>query len=154
MFYLNVLFGVAIVALLAWKIRAEWADARGETLDVLGALLFGLALLSLIYGLSILPASTSAWLVLAGLLLLTTFVAWEERVPNPVLNIGLFRQRPPRGVLVPRVAHRRSSLLAWHTHCARPQTGEDEQGGERQCPVFPSSVLCLLILDRRPASYG
>lgn len=91
MFLLNAILGVIIVGLIIWKMKDEWAEARGETLDMAGSVVFGLALLAVMYGFSVLPAAAGAWLIVAGLLLLALFVWWEGRVSNPVLNINLFR---------------------------------------------------------------
>lgn len=92
MFFLNALFGLVIIVLVISKMKAEWADARGEKLDVVGSVIFGLALTGVIYGLSILPAALGAGLIVAGVACLMAFVAWEIRVPNPVLDINLFRR--------------------------------------------------------------
>lgn len=92
MFFLNALFGVVIIFLVLSHMKAEWAGARGEKLDVVGSVIFGLALVGVIYGLSILPADLGLALIVAGIACLLLFVAWEIRVPNPVLDINLFRR--------------------------------------------------------------
>ena len=92
MFFLNAALGLVIIALILGKMQAEWAEARGEKLDLVGSMLFGMALVAIIYGFSALPAMTGAWLILAGVVALAAFVGWEIRVPNPVLDINLFRR--------------------------------------------------------------
>jgi len=73
------------------RLKGEWAEARGEGFDVPGAVLFGLGLVALIFGLSRLPAPLGLGFAAAGLLALTAFVILEGRVPSPVLDIRLFR---------------------------------------------------------------
>jgi len=89
-FFVNVPFGLLVLAVALWKLKGEWAEARGERMDLIGALIYGLALSGLIYGLSRLPATTGAVLILAGLLALGVFIRREIRIDQPVLDIRLF----------------------------------------------------------------
>jgi EmrB/QacA subfamily drug resistance transporter len=81
-----------IIALIG--LRGEWADARGERLDVPGSVIFGFSLFALMYGFSRVPSAGGVVLSLAGLAGLALFVLWELRVPAPVLNMGLFKGNP------------------------------------------------------------
>jgi EmrB/QacA subfamily drug resistance transporter len=89
-FLVNVPLGVAIIVLVLWQLRAEWTGAKGEKFDLMGACIFGLALPAMIYGFSRLPAMLGMWLVVGGLIGAVAFVAWEMRVPDPLLKIRLF----------------------------------------------------------------
>jgi MFS family permease len=71
--------------------KGEWAGVRGESFDFRGSLLYGLALFSIIYGFSHLPSAVGVGLLLVGISTLVGFILWEIRVPNPVLDIRLFR---------------------------------------------------------------
>jgi EmrB/QacA subfamily drug resistance transporter len=82
--------GVVIVGLLLRYLHGEWAEARGERFDLVGTLIYSGALTCAMYGVSQLPAALGGWLVLAGLLGLLLFVAWELRVAHPVLEVRLF----------------------------------------------------------------
>src|SRR5450759_3092826 len=87
LFFLNSVLGAIIAVLIIWKMRgAEWTGARGEKLDLVGSVIFGMTLLAIMYGFSVLPAMLGAWLILAGAACLVAFVWWESRVDNPVLN--------------------------------------------------------------------
>ncbi|MDO8568833.1 MAG: MFS transporter [Dehalococcoidales bacterium] len=90
-FYANLIIGVIIIAGFLWRLKGEWAGARGEKFDIAGSVIYGLALIGLMSGLSRLPDVSGFWLVITGILLLIAFVWWEIRVKSPVLNIGLFR---------------------------------------------------------------
>jgi EmrB/QacA subfamily drug resistance transporter len=89
-FYASGFFGTLIVILILWKLKGEWAEAKGETFDWTGALIFGLALISIMYGFSVLPANLGLWLLLAGFLMVGVFIWWELRVENPILTMNLF----------------------------------------------------------------
>ncbi|HEX2922904.1 MAG TPA: MFS transporter [Chloroflexota bacterium] len=91
MFFLNAVLGVIIVSLIVTKMKVEWTGTQGEKLDVVGSAIFGLALVAIMYGFSSLPAMLGAWLILLGIACLITFVWWEIRIPNPVLDLRLFR---------------------------------------------------------------
>jgi EmrB/QacA subfamily drug resistance transporter len=82
--------GVVIVGLLLRYLHGEWAEARGERFDLVGTLIYSGALTCAMYGVSQLPAALGGWLVLAGLLGLLLFGAWELRVAHPVLEVRLF----------------------------------------------------------------
>jgi EmrB/QacA subfamily drug resistance transporter len=73
------------------RLRSEWADARGERLDVTGSLIFAVSLVALMYGLSLVPSISGAALVTVGLAGLSVFVLWELRAAAPVLDMGLFK---------------------------------------------------------------
>jgi len=89
-FLVNVPFGILILALIRTKLEGEWADARGESFDISGALLYGSALVCVMYGFSLLPGVPGGLLVVAGTLFLAAFVWWENRTPKPLINLSLF----------------------------------------------------------------
>jgi len=85
-------FGAASVFMTIKYLKGEWADARGETLDIRGSVLYGLSILILIYGASLLPRMVAVYLMLAGLVGLGLFIRLELRVPYPVFEVKLFNQ--------------------------------------------------------------
>lgn len=92
LFLLNFLLGFMIFCLVLWKLKAEWAEAKGEKLDLIGALVYGLTLIMIIYGLSLLPSLDSIWLILTGLAGLIAFIKWENRIKHPIFEISLFKR--------------------------------------------------------------
>ena len=90
-FIANVPLGLAIFGLVVWKLKGEWAAARGERFDLRGALIYAATLLLIMYGFSELPDLLGGMLVLGGVLTLVGFIWWEMRVASPLLDIGLFR---------------------------------------------------------------
>ncbi len=85
-------FGAASVFMTIKYLKGEWADARGETLDIRGSVLYGVSILILIYGASLLPRIVAVYLMLAGLGGLGLFIRHELRVPYPVFEVKLFSQ--------------------------------------------------------------
>jgi len=90
-FLVNVPLGLAVVSLISWKLKGEWAEAKGEKFDFTGSIIYGLAFVAIMYGFSLLPAMSAIWLVLAGALGILAFAKWETQVTSPVFDINLFR---------------------------------------------------------------
>lgn len=90
-FLAGVPLGLASVACVRWLLKGEWAEARGETFDLAGSVIYGASLAAIMYGLSQLPALPGAALILGGTAGIAAFVWWESRARYPVLNMSLFR---------------------------------------------------------------
>ena len=90
-FLTNIPLGLLIIVLATWKLQGEWAEARGEHFDLAGSVIYGLALLALMLGLSQLPEAVGAVLIVVGIAGIVLFVIWEMRVKSPVLDVRLFR---------------------------------------------------------------
>ena len=90
-FWLNVPLGLIVLAFALWKLHGEWAEARGERLDIVGSAVYGLSLVAVMYGFTRLPDISGGGLILLGAIGAVAFVRWEMKVNSPVLNIALFR---------------------------------------------------------------
>ncbi len=89
-FLVNVPLGLLVIFFLATRLKAEWAEARGEKFDLAGSLLYSVTLVSLMYGLSRLPRGTGAALVAVGAAGAALFIVWEIKSASPLLNMNLF----------------------------------------------------------------
>jgi EmrB/QacA subfamily drug resistance transporter len=96
-FFVNVPVGVAAIASTP-RLLSESRDARIKSFDAVGAVLVTIGLSSLVYAIT--QAGQNGWLAggtvvffAAALLLLTGFVAWELRHPEPLMRLGIFRLR-------------------------------------------------------------
>lgn len=89
-FYVNIPIAIAAILLVLWKLPGEWAECRGEKFDLTGSVLYGLALVAVMYGFSELPAITGFVLVALGLILSAAFIRFEQRQQFPVLDMRLF----------------------------------------------------------------
>ncbi|MCP8317838.1 MAG: MFS transporter [archaeon] len=90
-FLANVPLGLIIIAFIFLKLKGEWAEAKGEKFDFTGSTIYSLMLIAIMYGLSLLPTASGAWLILIGALGIFAFVKWEMKVESPVLDVNLFR---------------------------------------------------------------
>ncbi|MBP1707938.1 MAG: putative transport protein, partial [Chloroflexi bacterium] len=91
-FLINIPAGLLAIALILWKVKVEWSESKGEKFDIAGSIIYGLSLVALIYGFTLLPDLPGAVLIGAAVLGLFAFIRWENRTPSPILNLGLFRQ--------------------------------------------------------------
>jgi EmrB/QacA subfamily drug resistance transporter len=92
-YLVNIPLGLTMVTLSFWKLKAERNDGSPkEQFDVRGAVLFGISLVAISYGLVQLPAIWGACLAAAGVVGMVVFVKWETIVSYPLLDLRLFRR--------------------------------------------------------------
>ncbi len=86
---------VCILSFLATlKIKSEWAEAKDEKYDSLGAFLYGVMLVFIIYGLTELSFVSGV----IGLLALVLFVYYENKQKYPVFEIKLITKNQVFGL--------------------------------------------------------
>jgi len=90
-FLVTVPLCIIILTLLFWRLKGEWADARGETFDLTGSIIYAIAIIGIIFGISLLPSLRSVWIIIVGVIAFFAFVKWELRVPHPVFKVSLFK---------------------------------------------------------------
>jgi EmrB/QacA subfamily drug resistance transporter len=90
-FILNAFLGLTVIVTVLWKLKGEWAGAKGEKFDYNGAIIYSLAMVAIMYGFSVLPDLKGGGLILIGICGVAAFVRWELKLEQPVLSIGLFR---------------------------------------------------------------
>ncbi|MCX7879240.1 MAG: MFS transporter [Ignavibacteria bacterium] len=93
-FYLNVPFGIFAIILVSLRLKTEWADSKGEKFDLTGSIIYSLALLLLMLGLTNIQTLNAKFAVLLGFFLLLLFVLYERKANYPILNLELFSQNP------------------------------------------------------------
>ena len=100
-FWLNVPLGLVVVPLAARALAESRGSAR--RLDAVGLGLVSAGLFAVVSGL--VRGNEHGWTtpaqlatLLGGVALVTAFVAWERRTPEPMLPLGLFRSRAFRAV--------------------------------------------------------
>ena len=93
-----IVFALIVVALtmtLIW-LKGEWTSAPGEPFDYLGAVVFMLALITFVFGVSRLTDHHWAkWVALCGILGLIIFVVIEWKSPYPLLDLRLLISNLP-----------------------------------------------------------
>jgi EmrB/QacA subfamily drug resistance transporter len=92
LFFLVGPFGLICLYVTLKYLKGEWADAQGETLDVVGSVLYVVSILLVVYGASNLPDFNAIYYVLTGLVCLGVFIWQELRVKFPVFEVRLFSE--------------------------------------------------------------
>jgi EmrB/QacA subfamily drug resistance transporter len=90
-FLANVFMGLIIITSIFIKLKGEWIESKGEPFDWSGSVIYGLALIGIIYGLTSLPAAHGFWFILIGVGGMVIFVWWEGHTSMPILNPAIFR---------------------------------------------------------------
>ncbi len=90
-FLLGAVLGVIVIGIVMLRLKSDWAEARGERFDLRGAAIFGVAIITFMYGMSRLPETLGFGLLVGGLVLGAGFVRWESGAKHPLLNMDLFR---------------------------------------------------------------
>ncbi len=93
-FWLNSALGTLSLLIILTLLKGEWADAKGEKLDIRGSVLLGASIFCIIYGLMKISTPAGRIFALAGLILFVIFIKFEEKQQAPVVNIRLFKNNP------------------------------------------------------------
>jgi EmrB/QacA subfamily drug resistance transporter len=161
-FFLNVPVGVAALALTFARVR-ESRDPNATRVDFLGLVSFSSALLMLV--LALLRGNDNGWgsLLIVGLLagagvMLAAFAAIEQRVPEPMLPLHLFRRGAFTGVQLAAAAVSASlfALFLYLTLYLQNYLGYSPlQAGLRYLPItlapFLVAPLAVALMGRLPA---
>jgi MFS family permease len=90
-FWAGTLLGIVTAIVVFARLRGEWADARGERYDSVGALIYTAAMTALMRGLTLLPTAGGIGLTAGGLAGLAAFGARAFGRPHPLLDVSLWR---------------------------------------------------------------
>ena len=71
-------------------LQGEWRGEPGQKLDIGGSVLYGLAIMALVYGATKLLTGVGASLLLAGIAGLVVFVMQQRRASHPIFDVSLF----------------------------------------------------------------
>ena len=91
-FHIPVVLLVIILGLV--NLKGEWRGPEGQKFDIPGALIYGAAVIALMYGFSILPALSGFVLILLSGIGFTVFFRYEKRLEYPLFNVNLFSGNP------------------------------------------------------------
>ncbi len=85
---------VALIAILVTisllKLNQEWTEAKGEKIDYIGSLIYGVSLFGIILGLSSIRSSYGPFIIIAGIAAIFIFVAYEKKISQPILDMKIF----------------------------------------------------------------
>lgn len=79
-----------IVTISLMKLNQEWSEARGEKIDYIGSLIYGVSLFGIILGLSSIRSSYGPFIIIAGIAAIFIFVAYEKKISQPILDMKIF----------------------------------------------------------------
>jgi len=88
-FFFNVPLGI-LSSIAVTRLEGEWVEASGQKFDIPGAIILGCSLITLMYGISILPETEGFYFIPAGLIGLILFYLVENRIESPVLDVKVF----------------------------------------------------------------
>jgi EmrB/QacA subfamily drug resistance transporter len=91
LFWAMIPLGVIILAITGRMLNREWAECKGERFDLKGSIWYGIALVMVLYGFSILPSPPGIALVVIGIIGFAGFLIFECRIESPMLNVKLFQ---------------------------------------------------------------
>ncbi|MCP4347778.1 MAG: MFS transporter [Desulfobacterales bacterium] len=89
-FFINAPIGLLAFYFSIKNIKGEWADAKGERFDIVGSLLYGISLVCIMYGLSVLPDFLGIGLLCSGLIGFVFFVLHVLNTRSPVIDVRIF----------------------------------------------------------------
>lgn len=82
---------IAIIIAVFFGIKQEWAEAKGESFDFGGSLIYGSTLAALIVGFTLLSSPAGPFLILLAAGGIALFIKWENRASYPMLPPALFK---------------------------------------------------------------
>ena len=91
-FWINIPIGLLIIFYTIWRLKGEWTEAKGESFDLFGSVLYGATLVAIIYGFSKLPGARGFSLLFLGVVFFLSFLKWEVRSKTPIFHIDLIRK--------------------------------------------------------------
>lgn len=90
MFYIVGALGLVNWILAVWGLRrVEWREPKLAPFDILGSVIYALALPAFLLGFTWLPGWRGVVLIVIGAAGLALFLWWETRAADPVLNVDL-----------------------------------------------------------------
>ncbi|MEN6611467.1 MAG: MFS transporter [Methanoregulaceae archaeon] len=89
-FFVNVPIGIMAILLVTWKLKGDWVECRGERFDLTGSVVYGIAIVAVMYGLSAATEGAGYVILLMGIIAAILFVLYERRINFPVLDMNLF----------------------------------------------------------------
>jgi EmrB/QacA subfamily drug resistance transporter len=93
-FLVNVPLGLLTIALARWGVHHEWAEAAGDRFDRGGAVIYGMMLFTLIYGMLLFPDPAGFAWIAAALIAAGLFYGWESRSSSPLIDFSVFAGNP------------------------------------------------------------
>jgi EmrB/QacA subfamily drug resistance transporter len=76
-------------------LKTDKAEARGEKFDYVGSFLYVPTITAFLYGFTNFTSPHSLPIFAAGAVGLIAFILWERRFPDPIIDLGIFKNNRP-----------------------------------------------------------
>ncbi|MDD4924860.1 MAG: MFS transporter [Dehalococcoidales bacterium] len=90
-FIITSVLNVIVIFIALWKLKGELIVGAKDKFDLVGAIVYSMALIVIMYGVTLLPETNAVWLIIGGIIIGTVFLWWESRTQKPLFNLSLFR---------------------------------------------------------------
>jgi EmrB/QacA subfamily drug resistance transporter len=91
-FMVPLIVGLLTIAIVVWRIKGDWVDARGEKFDIVGSIIYSIMVIAVVYGFTHITNTFGILMVALGILGILAFLVWETRAASPVFDVNLFRK--------------------------------------------------------------
>lgn len=92
-FLFNVPIGLFSLILIKFRLHGDWKGYDGEKFELSGTIIYIVALIAILYGISSFQDYFGRIILLAGLIGLVIFVFKEKDSENPILRLNIFKRR-------------------------------------------------------------
>lgn len=89
-FIFSTVIGIITTVLILAILKDEWVEAKEESFDLLGAIIYGITLASFMYGFTRLPSKIGIYFILIGVLGFTVFVYHSLKKKDPIIDVKIF----------------------------------------------------------------
>ncbi|MFA6292793.1 MAG: MFS transporter [Victivallales bacterium] len=89
-FFINAVMSISLVILMSGTLKRDFSSGRKIDMDISGAIIYGLAIVTLMFGFSNLPGIMGFIVLAAGVFLAITFFRIELATSLPILHLRLF----------------------------------------------------------------
>ncbi|MBN1633215.1 MAG: MFS transporter [Ignavibacteria bacterium] len=90
-FYFSFLLGITVSVLLLVCLKSEWREAKDESFDFQGSIIYVVSMISVMLGMTFIPSVYGILLFLFGLIMLYYFYKFEKEKNHPLFNVKVFR---------------------------------------------------------------
>jgi EmrB/QacA subfamily drug resistance transporter len=90
-FVISSITTVVVIIGAFWRLKGEAVETQAEKFDLAGSVIYILALVLMMYGVSQLPDIPALGYIGSGLIAIVLFFWWENRTKFPLINMGMFR---------------------------------------------------------------
>lgn len=88
-FLFTAILGAIVVGMGRTYLQSEWKEAHGETFDIKGSILYGISIIAILLGTTLLPSIHGYISIAIGIILFILFCYMQETVKHPIFDINI-----------------------------------------------------------------